>query len=274
MAIKESPKARINGNNAHNINASKLSSTTTTTLPHTSVTKDSRSGEESSHTDAQSHPGPTINGKPTTITLHASYALQPAGLIPSIHDLLNDAFSVAQSRSGTMPYETLRLQSHDQLVKELSGKSTFTYVMTYTGTKTVIGVASAKRYHEPSPQTKQGSINELKSAFVRTGASQPNTEGWELSSMAVEPSLQRQGLAGLLVELVEAEVKRRFLLDRVERGTPDLGLVMLLSTIKEINLGFYSRRKYQPDYETFQRPGYDGSATGFTVVHMSKRVAI
>lgn len=273
MAIEESPKARINGNNAHNINSPTLSSAMTTTLPHTSVIKGSHNEEESSYTDAQSHPGPIINNTATTITLHASHNLQPAGLIPPIHDLMNAAFSTAQAHSGIMPHETLRLQSHSQLIQELSGKDTFTYVITYTGTRTVIGVASAKRYHaKPSP--KPPSIDDPESAYVRTGPSQPNTEGWELSSMAVDPSLQRQGLAGLLMELVEAEVKRRFMLARAERGMPDLGLVMLLSTIKDINWDFYVRRKYRPDYETFQGPGWDGSFNGFTVVHMSKRVDI
>lgn len=72
------------------------------------------------------------------------------------------------------------------------------------------------------------------------------------------------------MNLVESEVKRRFVLDRAERGLPDLRLVMLLTTVKEINWDFYVRRGYQLDYEKFYEPGWLGSCTGFTVVHMSK----
>lgn len=221
----------------------------------------------------QSQPGPLVNNKPTTVTLYASRDLEAAGLIPGLHDLINDAFAISHKRSGTMSAEALRLQSHQQLVLELSGPGTFTYVITYAGTNTVIGVASGKRYKSTSSR-EPVQIEKPKSAFTRTGASEPNTEGFELSSMAVSPSLQRQGLAGLLMELVEEEVKRRFLISRAETGPPDLGLVMLLTTVKEINFEFYSRRNYEADYETFHGPGFLGSENGFTVVHMSKKVAI
>lgn len=220
-----------------------------------------------------SQPGPAIHNKPTNISLYASRDLEAAGLIPAMHDLINEAFINSHSRSGAMSADALRLRSHQQLVGELSGPGTFTYVITYTETKTVIGVASAKCY-KTSGSRQPPRIEDPKSAFIRTGASEPNTEGWELSSMAISPSLQRQGLAGLLMGLVEAEVTRRFLLARDEGERSGVGLVMLLSTVKEINWDFYSRRHYEADYETFHGPGWHGSAEGFTVVHMSKRIAV
>jgi GNAT superfamily N-acetyltransferase len=165
-----------------------------------------------------------------------------------------------------------RLQSHGQLVQELSGPGMFTYVITYTGTDTVIGVASAKRYKVISSPPAELGIQ--KRAFTRIGASEPNTEGFELSSMAVSPSLQRQGLAGFLMTLVEEEVKRRFLIARADTGPPDLGLVMLLTTVKEINSKFYTRRGYSLDYETSHEAGFLGSESGFSVAHMSKKIAV
>lgn len=244
-----------------------------TTLP----TSDGESMAEDSHVDRKiqsiSQPGPVVHGRPTTATLYASRDLEAAGLIPGMHDLINEAFAISHGRTRAMPAEVLRLQSKEQLVLELSGPGTFTYVITYTGTNDVIGVASAKKY-KSTPSRQPVSVENPKSAFTRTGPSQENTEGFELSTMAVDPSLQRQGLAGLLMNLVDREVKRRFLLAREEQGRPDLGLVMLLTTIKEINGQFYARKGWQADYETFQEPGWRGSENGFTVVHMSKNVEV
>lgn len=90
--------------------------------------------------------------------------------------------------------------------------------------------------------------------------------------MAVDPTLQRKGLAGLLIELVEGEVKRRFAVAKKQDGASERRLVMLLTTIKEVNFTFYSRRGYDLDYETYQKPGWYGSLTGFMVVHMSKQL--
>lgn len=244
-----------------------------TTFPAIGSETVTRASHTSIQVQPQSHPGPLVHNKPTTVTLYESRDLEAAGLIPGLHDLINDAFAISHNRSGTMLASSLRLQSHRQLVLELSGSGTFTYVITYAGTNTVIGVASAKRYKSTASR-QPAKMDVPKSAFTRTGASEPSTEGFELSSMAVSPSLQRQGLAGLLMNLVEAEVKRRFLITRAETGNPDLGLVMLLTTVKEINWEFYTRRDYQPDYETFHGPGWYGSENGFTVVHMSKKVVV
>ncbi|KAL1582038.1 hypothetical protein WHR41_09463 [Cladosporium halotolerans] len=228
---------------------------------------------DASHISAQSQPGPIVHNKPTTVTLYASKDLKAAGLIPGVHDLINHAFFASQNPFGIMSAESLRLQSHQQLVDDLSRPGTFSYVITYTGTDLVIGVASAKR-HKETVSRQPASMDVAESAFTRTGILEPSTEGWELSTMAVDPSLQRQGLAGLLVKLVEGEVKRRFVLERAEKGTLRLQLVILLSTVKEINLAFYIRRLYHADYETYHGPCTMGNTAGFTIVHMSKRIEV
>ena len=266
MAVKDPAPAT---NPDVEVDASKL--IPVTTFPTTGSEPFDKAHHAEMQVEAQSQPGPLVHDKPTTVTLYASRDLEAAGLIPGLHDLINEAFAASHNRSGSMSAGALRLQSHRQLVLELSGPGTFTYVITYTGTSTVIGVASAKRYKGTA---QAAPISVQKSAFTRTGASEPNTEGFELSSMAVSPSLQRQGLAGLLMKLVEEEVKRRFLITRAETGPPGLGLVMLLTTVKEINEEFYRRRGYRADYETFHGPGFLGSENGFTVVHMSKKVEV
>jgi GNAT superfamily N-acetyltransferase len=272
MAVKDPAPAAAHGHvHKVEVDASKL--IPGTTFPATENDPVDKSPHAGIQVQPQSQPGPLVHNKPTTVTLYASRDLEAAGLIPGLHDLINEAFAISHNRSGTMSAGALRLQSHQQLVLELSAPGTFTYVITYTGTNTVIGVASGKRYKSTASR-QPVQIEVPKSAFTRTGASEPNTEGFELSSMAVSPSLQRQGVAGLLMELVEEEVKRRFLISRAETGPPDLGLVMLLTTVKEINHQFYARRNYQVDYETFHDPGCLGSENGFTVVHMSKKVEV
>jgi GNAT superfamily N-acetyltransferase len=263
MTVKDTLNTSTNGQ-AHVDTAGILPGTT-----FAAETTTDEPDKDASHISAQSQPGPLVHSRATTVTLYASRDLKPAGLVPRLHDLINTAFGASHNVSGCFPAESKRLNSPNQLVQELSGRGIFTYVVTYTGTKTVIGVASAKRYKD-TVTLKPASSDDQKSAFTRSGVFGPHSEGWELSLMAVDPSLQRQGLAGLLMNLVESEVKRRFVIDRAERGLPDLKLVMLLTTVKEINWNFYVRRGYQLDYETSYGPGWLESETGFTVVHMSK----
>jgi GNAT superfamily N-acetyltransferase len=273
MTVKDPTTAPTAQGHIHviEVNTPKLFPGTTFPAPGSETTV--QANYTSTQSKPKSHPGPTINSIPTTITLYDSRNLSAAGLIPTLHDLINTAFSNSHSRAESMGDSSLRLHSHDQLVRELSGPGTFTYVITYTGTNIAIAVASGKLYKSTGPR-QPARLEDPKTAFTRSGASEPNTEGWELSSMAVDPTLQRQGLAGLLMDLVEGEVKRRFLVARDEGGKAGVGLVMLLTTIKEINWGFYSRRGYAADYETYHGPEWLGSEGPFTVVHMSKRIDV
>jgi GNAT superfamily N-acetyltransferase len=272
MAVKDPTPAAPQGHiHEVEVNTPKLFPGTTFPAPSNGTT--AQANYANIQSEPQSHPGPTINSNPTTITLYASHSLSAAGLIPTLHDLINTAFSHSHSRADSMGDSSLRLHSHDQLVRELSGPGTFSYVITYTGTTTAIAVASGKLYKSTGPR-QPARLEEPKTAFTRSGAGEANPEGWELSSMAVDPALQRQGLAGLLMDLVEGEVKRRFLVARAEGGKAGVGLVMLLTTIKEINGGFYARRGYGADYETYHGPEWLGSEGPFTVVHMSKKIAV
>lgn len=236
---------------------------------------DSQNGDakRSSRIGVRSQPGPTIDNRPTTATLYQSKDLLAAGQIPGMHDLINVAFAYSHNRVGLFPNDSLRLESHGQLIEALSADDTFTYVVSYADTDVAIGVASAKRYRE-TIELQAVTIDNPAGAWKRTGFSDPDIEGWELSLMAVDPSLQRKGLAGLLMELVEGEVKTRFSQARVERALPGLKLVMMLTTAKEVNEGFYKRKGYSLDYETFHGPGWFGSPKGFHIAHMSKQVEL
>lgn len=214
-----------------------------------------------------SYPGPLINNCSTTITRHTLHSLQISGLIPQLFNLINAAFAVSHSRDGVIPTATLRLQSEAQLMEEFSASDAFTFVITYTGAKVALGTASAKPHRGGS--LKHGATGAERSIFTRMEPLKGDVVGWELVTMAVDPLVQRQGLASMLMKMVEAEVKRRTISARLEEGKP---LVMLLSTVKEVNGAFYAKKGYVRDHEIQYGPGCMGSEHGFTVVHMHAQI--
>ena len=67
-------------------------------LPGTTFPTKLMSGEsDKDHITTQSQPGPTVDLKATTITLYASRDLKATGLIPQMHDLINNAFGTSHS---------------------------------------------------------------------------------------------------------------------------------------------------------------------------------
>jgi GNAT superfamily N-acetyltransferase len=225
--------------------------------------------EEHRASHPQSRPGPDIVDHPTTITLYTSQTLQSSGLVPQLFNLINNAFAVAHDRSGIMPGSARRLQSETQLINELSGPGTFTYLITCTSTNTIIGTASAKRYLSEASEAQVA--KSIVGTFTRMNPSKESAIEWELATMAVDPLFQRQGVAELLMSMVEGEIKRQL---RSEWGEGGKAPKMLLTTIKEVNGKFYAGKGYVVDYETWHGPGWLGSKSGFTVVHMSTWVKI
>lgn len=228
-------------------------------------------------TDPVSFPGPTVNDRQTTVTLFSPSQLAKSSVIPALAKVINDAFeSQGHVKDGKTVVPQKRLSYDGQLLDELSSSTgTFTYIICFAGREEVIGTASAKRFlgkdaavvvegKEPSPGEA------VKNTFTRFGAVADGTEMWELSTMAVDPGLQRQGLAGYLMRITEAEVKRQFIAgnDAGEQRK----LVMALTTLKQVNEPFYTRRGFVKDYEVEYPVGHIGSETGFTIIHMSREV--
>lgn len=220
-------------------------------------------------TTPASKPGPQINGKPTTITLYNPPDLAQCTCLGSLFKVVNAAFSISHDSKGLLPSGINRLRTDDQFVKEIgSDPGTFTYIMTYTGTDEMVGTASAQRWY--------GAMDEVvlddegrSQTFKRKGKLEPDVENWELRLMAVSSDVQRQGVAGLLMRMVDEEVVRRFRRAR-ELDGEQLRLVMILTTITEVNADFYARKGYAEDYESKFPPGWMGSENGFGVVHMSR----
>lgn len=84
--------------------------------------------------------------------------------------------------------------------------------------------------------------------------------------MAVDPALQGQGLASQLLDLTIEEIKKR------ERGEKEV--VLLLSTMKAMNEGFYARRGWTASNTRVFPRGTSGSRDGFAVVEMYRLVRL
>lgn len=212
--------------------------------------------------------GPLVNGQPTTATLYTpSQIAAEEELVAGLRTLVNHAFSASHEAHGAMPGTIERLQTPQQLVSELGSddNATFSYILTSNSTNQILATASGKRWTGKTEPAEPVQGN--KGSFIRYGAQSEDSEQWELSTMAVDPSLQRQGLAVWLMGMVEEEIRRRW----EERGEKK-GLVLLLTTLKEINGEFYAKRGYVVDYEKKFPPGWLQSVDGFSVAHMSRRV--
>jgi len=242
-------------------------------LPGTTIS--TANGAEIKHKYRNAFDGPQIDGKPTTISLFQPPGLMESSLLPSIQSLLNRSFSAAHTRFNLLPAGVDRLEIPEQFLSELGADpGTFTLIVQFSGSDDVVATASAHRYIAPVFIVDQGAVTGRK-VFSRMKPPRGGpAEYWELKLMAVDPRLQRQGLAGLLMQLVEDQIKRVYsasyasLDDSAERPK----LYSVLTTMKEVNHAFYVKRGYVDDYETSHGPGELGSETGFSIIHMSKRI--
>ncbi|KAF2481399.1 hypothetical protein BDY17DRAFT_301278 [Neohortaea acidophila] len=226
--------------------------------------------------EPQTFPGPEINGRATEVTLLSTDQLAKSAFLPSLHHIINDAFGNGDGRKGIWERKNDRLKSDNQIIDELgSVPGTFTYVLSFAGTNQAVGTASGKRYEgRQLIVEKCDKAAREKNTWKRTGLVPDDTDAWELALMAVDLNAQRQGVARYLMELVEKELKRRFQAAAVDANGEKKPQVLktMLTCMKEINYGFYTRRGFAPDYEIFYEPGHLGSTNGFTVIHMSKTV--
>jgi GNAT superfamily N-acetyltransferase len=248
-------------------------------LPGTTFAEKDKSiqaNDTHSTTEPQSSSGPQVHGKSTTLTLFSPTQLARSPLLPSLYRIVNDAFRVGHERNNNR-FGTERLQYEGQLHDELGNKpGTFTYILCYSGTDEVVATASAKPHAAELRFKQPGEIVNLKNGkdttWTRLAPIAEGKEAWELSTMAVNPSLQRQGLAGYLMRVMEEEVKRRF--KAGSGGAEGKDLVLVITTVKERNEEFYARRGFGKDYEIWYDKGHVGSEQGFHVIFMSKEVEL
>jgi GNAT superfamily N-acetyltransferase len=247
-----------------------------TTLPGiTFAEKDGKTQDISSSPEPASFNGPQINGRPTTLTLFSPRELASSPLLPSLYKVINDAFRDGREKSNyKVPHS--RLQYDGQLHDELGNKpGTFTFVLYYTGTLDVVATASAKPHADELHVAQiSGTASPEKDESTMWKRLAPIPEGkvaWELSTMAVDWTVQRQGLAGYLMRLTEEEVKRRH---QASDSTSEKQLILVITTNKERNGLFYLRRGFEKDYEIWYEKGFVGNEKDFHIIFMSRPVDI
>ena len=96
------------------------------------------------------------------------------------------------------------------------------------------------------------------------GSDVDNQSRWELLAFGTDVSLMGQGLAGQLTELTNAEIRRRAAAEGKTK------IVLMLSTMRDVNEPYYLKRGYKTmSVKTFP-PGTQGSKDGFSVAEMVK----
>lgn len=154
-----------------------------------------------------------------------------------------------------MPNKRERLRYVGQFVDDLAeAPEAMVYIIYYSGTNDIAATATVKRYlGNDTP------LSEIPHPWHRVGPVPPNTEAWELKTMAVDPALQGQGLAGYLMRLVESAVIRRFKDSRQRSKTARSDrLVMMLTATKEKYGAFYEKRGFVEDYAVQYEKGHAG----------------
>ncbi|KAK3726125.1 hypothetical protein LTR37_000273 [Vermiconidia calcicola] len=244
-------------------------------IPGITFPQKTQGEETASDSISNSFDGPQVNGQPTTVTKFSPPQLADSPFFSPLCAVINAAFHEQRSEGGLIyaPTHFKRLQTDGQLLDELSNApGTFTYILHYSGTTDVIATASGKRYMGEVVTVGDVEIPKTRSMWKRVGAVPEGTEAWELSTMAVDPKLQRRGLAGYLMKITEDEIKRRF--QAMHGVGSQMRLVLMLTTVKEIHFAFYAKRGFKKDYEMWFEKEHLGGDAGFSVIHMSKEVDV
>ncbi|KAK3651418.1 hypothetical protein LTR56_002445 [Elasticomyces elasticus] len=215
-----------------------------TMLPGTTVSEGSTSNCEGSEGKPHSFPGPVVDGRPSSVTLYEPSQLAQCSAIPALHDLINKAFGHGHAKLGFPNVDRLPNEK-DYLDQVGTDAGTFVYIISWSDSGEPIATAGAHHYVE-GVLVATDSGGDERSCFTRmrlpAKAEGEGQEVWELKLMAVAVPCSGKGLASYLMKLADEEVKRRWSLAGSTTQGSGQKLWMVLTTIKEINEGFYARR--------------------------------
>lgn len=206
----------------------------------------------------QTQPGPDIHGKPTLLTLLSPPQLKTSPFLPSLLSTINTAFRVSHATKPELGLNNQgdRLTSIPEFLNNLSHPECFTLVIHFPESAAVLATASARPYSGPDTS---GSVSR-NTPWMRIVPVEEGYEEWELKLMVTAPEAQGMGLASYMMAFVEAELRRR-------RSGQGKKLRIVLCTPRELMGGFYAKKGFTKDYETWRGEGYH-----FHIVHMSKDV--
>ena len=225
-----------------------------------------------------------VNNRPVEVYLFSNARLAQFPLLPQLVSVINRAYSAGHV-SGTKEYfpsNLLRLESSQALVEEL-GPDCFTFVVTqsmaeetdpgspspskHLTLRRVLGTASGRPFTRPRVvmNVEPAPMSPWVPKIALQKLDDPDIVQWELKLMGVDPSLQKQGLASHMIDLVTEEIKRRVEGEKRE-------VWMVFTTMKELNGPYYSKRGFLSVSETVIEPGHMGSREGFTISELAKRI--
>ena len=223
-----------------------------------------------------STPGPSINNHATTVTLLSHSQLSTSEFLPLLPPLFNPAFSASHGESGVLPAEIKRLPSDTQILQELAPDScTYLVYAKPASSATAPPVLYACASFQPYTGEFPPEMPEAAKKFVDRPLPLPEgTIAWSIKLLVVELQVQKRGIGSSLYSLLETEVLKRasrIIEARAANGKPPVKEVQLkLSTIKEINQGFWIKKGYTVVGEKKHPSGTYGSKTGFTTSDMVK----
>ena len=225
-------------------------------------------------------PGPEINGRKTTLLLHEASDLAASPLLPSFMIMINAAFSF--HHPPALPSSWTRLDQPENLPKEL-GAEAFTYALVYTDdnqdAKAVLATISARPFRWKDPELQDP---RYKTFAYWTNPIEADTEVWEIKLMCVDLTVQKHGLATMLLGVTEAEIRRRFaerkLVDSkvgaegetVDESANRRRLMIVLQTIREMNGKYYEKRGWGFKSQVKREGGWEGSESGFNYATYAK----
>lgn len=196
---------------------------------------------------------------------------------------------------GLLPSTVKRVESGpQQLIKEI-GPDGFCMILfeemngvsdvtDHGQAKKVIALGSAKPYKLPKEREFYGSSTNMLFKRDPQDASGDGVDyvKWELVAFATDPAGQRQGLATQLTAITVAEIQRRVdeeraatkLRQEVNSDTLCGGvkpkIELMLSTMAELNEGYYLKKGWKTTSKKNLGPGTEGSKYGFSIAEMVK----
>ena len=218
-----------------------------------------------------------------TTTLYSPTALLASPHLPQIAHLVNAAFAGSHIVGSLehLPKDIIRLDAPEQLGDEV-GPEGFTIVLFAHagGWGTPIATASAKPWKANAGDGGVGSetvrLFKRKSAAAALSTTTNTSSNerdslpkWEILIMAVDPAHRKRGLATYLINAVIQEIKYRVytLLPSINNPRQEK-IVLLLTTMKEMNETYYVTKGFVTTSERRFEKGAVGSREGFSVVEM------
>lgn len=229
--------------------------------------------------------GPALDGLITQVVILDPLRVDQADYHDDLICLINAAFRTAKSRTNILN-EEIRIPLDTQFSQHVStGLGAFVLVLQAhqaDGRNRILATVSARcraikpvqdLASQPAQHGQPLTADAVFSRFEIGHARDPTVVFWEMKLLAVDPTVQRKGLAGWLVNAVEEEIVRRCAQSDLQHKAI-MHVVVLLTTIRELNGEFYRKRGYLYDSERHYEAGVLNSEGAFTVVHMSKKMAV